>query len=96
MKLLVRYCLVFFATTICIAQITEEKPVDLVEGESKLSISGRSYPIFLDGEEHSNFLLRYSVSKRLRLDLEGFYDKYRGTDTFRTDFLFKTYMNEKV
>ena len=93
-KTILGACLVFLQ--ILSGQLTEEPPKDYGDSKNKLMIDGRSYPIFLNGEEHSSFLVRYNVLERLKLDLNGFYDTYLMTNRIRTNFLGKWYVQKNL
>ncbi|WP_281540710.1 hypothetical protein [Maribacter aestuarii] len=93
-KIIVCVCLAF--VQILSGQLTEERPNDNGVSQKKLMIEGRSYPIFLNGEEHSAFIIRYNISERLKLDLNGFYDTYLMTNRIRTNLTGKWYMNKNL
>lgn len=81
---------------VVIAQVTE-KPQQV--GSSPLygsSITGHSYPLFLNGEKHSAFMVRYGISRATQLELEGFYDTYLMTNRFRTSLVGKVYLDDKL
>ena len=95
MKHLVFYIL-FGASVCCAAQHVEEQASLLDDSLSKFETSGRSYPLFVDGEEHSSFLVSYLNSERLQIDLEGFYDTYMLANRFKTYVAAKYYLNDAL
>lgn len=66
------------------------------DAEPKLTRSTFSYPLFLDDEEHSSFLVRYRLSDKTSAELRTFYDTYRTTNRVRSNFRFKQYLNKKL
>ncbi|PIB27085.1 hypothetical protein BFP77_13705 [Maribacter sp. 4U21] len=46
------------------------------DAEPQLTLSTFSYPLFLDDEEHSFFLVRYRLSDKTSAELRTFYDTY--------------------
>ncbi len=78
------------------SQVVEEPIDEGMKPQNRLFIGGRSYPIFLNNEEHSAFLIRYTISERLKLDLNGFYDTYLMTNRVRTNLKPKWYVNDNL
>ena len=68
--------------------VNEPKPTEGL----KLESSG--YPIFLGGEQHSSFLLSYSITNTMKADLNAFYDTYLLSNRFRANMLFKNYLDQ--
>lgn len=73
-----------------------EQPLPSVDQRTRLNITGFSYPIFLNEEEHKSFLVRYNLSKSLKLDLQGFYDTYRMTNRIRRNLVGKWYVSDRL
>jgi hypothetical protein len=79
-----------------IAQNIEKPSQSTNPSLNAISISGQSYPIFLNGEEHSSFMVKYGISKSTQLELQGFYDTYLMSNRFRTCLVGKAYVNDKL
>lgn len=60
-----------------------------------LSFESFSYPNFLNGEEHSNFILGYSFDDKFKAELQGFYDTYLLADVIRFAVRGKYYTGNK-
>jgi len=73
---------------------------ELVSGKvdefPSLTIHSFSYPLFLNGEQHSSFKLNYRITDSLQAELQGFYDTYLLTDRFRVSLLLKQYLTKKI
>jgi len=73
-----------------------ENPSDSIgSGNLGLDITTFAYPMFLDKEQHSYFLINYKISEKLEADLQGFYDMYMLSNRFRTSLILKRYLTEK-
>jgi hypothetical protein len=55
-----------------------------------------TYPLFLDSEVHSSFLLNYRLTDNLQVELQGFYDTYILTNRFRSSLVLKQYLTNKL
>lgn len=53
------------------------------ETDSRLSVSGFSYPTFLNDETHSEFTVRYPLDESFEAELQGFYDTFILADVTR-------------
>lgn len=62
---------------------------------NELSITGFSYPLFMNGETHSEFSVAYPISEKFDTELQGFYDTYILADVTRFSFRGKYYASEK-
>ena len=58
-----------------------------LEKPSNLSITGFSYPTFLNGEMHAEFSVAYPIDTVLEAELKGFYDTYMLSNITRFAFL---------
>lgn len=91
------YALLILCGTAISAQNEEQAPLTKTPSSlTGLSITGRSYPIFIDGEEHSSFMVRYGFSKSVQVELQGFYDTYLMTNRVRKNIVGKLYLNDKL
>lgn len=73
-----------------------EDPLAANNSSTGLSISGNSYPIFLNVEKHGFFKINYGISKQALLELQGFYNTYLLTNRVRTSLTGKVYLNDKL
>ncbi|VAW16090.1 hypothetical protein MNBD_BACTEROID03-1279 [hydrothermal vent metagenome] len=55
-----------------------------------------SYPVFLNGETHSNFVLGYNFDKKFMAELQGFYDSYLMGDALKLSLRGKYYLKNNV
>lgn len=62
----------------------------------KVSVLGHSYPMFLNGEQHSYIGLNYYNGINFKAELSAFYDTYPISDRLRTSIIFKRYFYKKL
>ncbi|MFS4467686.1 hypothetical protein [Maribacter sp. 2210JD10-5] len=82
--------------TFASAQLVETPPVSSDSVKTGLSITGFSYPIFLNGEEHSSFAVEYRFNSKLAAELQGFYDTYLHANRIRGNVRLKYYLTKKL
>ena len=86
----------FLFVIITIGQTTEEtSPTNSLSSLTGLSISGHAYPVSAIGDVHKSFMVKYGISKSTQIELQGFYDTYLLTESFRTNLVSKVYLNDK-
>ena len=88
-------CLTALISSVGKGQATDDLKTLATSSLIRLSISGNSYPIFLNGEEHSSFMVNYGVSRQTQLELQAFYDTYLMSKRFRTSLVDKLYLSDK-
>lgn len=89
--------LLFFSILQLYAQDFSGKNVDVDDGNTNsLHIEDFSYPVFFDGEVHSNFTVAYEFDTEFLIELQGFYDTYRLNDVFDLSLRSKYYLSNKL
>ncbi|MGB6151001.1 MAG: hypothetical protein WBG48_03330 [Pricia sp.] len=75
--------------TISFIDVPEKSP-------NKISTSGFSYPMFINGEIHSEFAVAYPINEKLEAELQGFYDTYILANVTRFVLRGKYYVTKKL
>lgn len=77
-----------------IGQEYREKLNPDLKDNPRLSLSGLSYPVGMNGEVFKSFKIDYQASERLQVQLQHFYEKYGTHESTRTSFIFKYYIKK--
>ena len=86
----------FLFVIIAFGQTTEETPpTNSLSSLTGLSISGHAYLVSAIGDVHKSFMVKYGISKSTQIELQGFYDTYLLTESFRANLVSKVYLNDK-
>ncbi len=64
-------------------------------GDKGITITGFSYPTFLNCEMRSTFEVNYKLSEDFELELQGFYDTYRLANVFKAPLIIKWKLSTK-
>jgi len=75
--------------TITIVDVPEKSP-------NKIATSGFAYPLFSNGETHSEFAVAYPINEKFETELQGFYDTYILANVTRFALRGKYYATKKL
>lgn len=89
-------CLLLFSLHLVYGQENISDRSSAYSKNQNLTITGFSYPIFLNEEKHASFLVNYPLSNQLHMELQGFYDTYLVSNRFRLNLSLKQYLTEKL
>ncbi|CAZ94600.1 hypothetical protein [Zobellia galactanivorans] len=95
---LIRIAFIFFIVAIGKCQ-TPEKTLQGVEPlteNSNFNTSAYSYPVFMDNEMHSEFLIGYEFDEKFMVELQNYYDTYRTFDVQKVSVRLKNYVSDRL